>query len=89
MHVIWLPVARYGLVAERQQRVGSNAKRGSCPGQADNGDRHDGGGDYPRECHPQATEDDPEQVEKKGYEGHRDAATGEWLTRPLDRVLGL
>jgi hypothetical protein len=40
-------VARYGLVAERQQRVGGDAERGSRPGQADNGDRHDDGGDHP------------------------------------------
>src|SRR5262249_45987691 len=66
---------RYGLVAERQQRVGGDAERGSCPGQADNGDRHDNGGDDPAERHPQAAENDPQQVEKEGDEGHRDAAT--------------
>src|SRR5215831_6784583 len=68
-------VARYGLVAERQKRVGGDAERGSCPGQADNSDRHDHGGDYPAERHPQAAADDPEQVEKERDEGHRDAAT--------------
>jgi hypothetical protein len=46
--------------------LGGDAERGSCPGQADNGDRHDDGGDYPTERHPQAAEDDPEQVEKEG-----------------------
>jgi hypothetical protein len=68
-------VPRYGLVAERQQRVGGDAERGSCPGQADNSDRHDDGGDHPAERHPQAAADDPEQVEKEGDEGHCDAAT--------------
>jgi len=72
-------VARYGLVAERQQRVGGDAERGSRPGQADNSDRHDDGGDHPAERHPQAAADDPEQVEKEGDEGHRDAATDDAL----------
>src|SRR5262249_43887801 len=68
-------VPRYGLVAEWQQRVGGDGERGSCPGQADNSDRHDDRGDHPAERHPQAAEDDPEQVEKERDEGHRDAAT--------------
>src|SRR5262249_27992981 len=68
-------VARYGLMAEGQQRVGGDAERGSCPGQADNSDRHDDGGNHPAERHPQAAEDDPEQVEKERDEGHRDVAT--------------
>src|SRR5690348_17427582 len=70
-------VPRYNLVAEWQQRVGGDGERRSCPGQADNSDRHDDGGDYPAERHPQAAEDDPEQVENERDEGHRDAATDE------------
>src|SRR5262249_52932058 len=38
-------VARYGLVAERQQRVAGDAECTADPGQADNRDPHDEGGD--------------------------------------------
>src|SRR5262249_13231935 len=53
----------------------SSRPKYSPRGTADNGDRHDDGGDHPAERHPQAAENDPEQVEKERDEGHRDAAT--------------
>src|SRR5580704_12988913 len=54
--------ARYGFAAERQQRVGGDIERRARPGDADDGDRHDGGGDDPAERHPDAAKDEPQRV---------------------------
>ena len=68
--------ARHRLAAERQERIGRDVERRPGPGQADDGDRHDHAGNHPGERHPQAAEDDPENVQEQ-----RDRAHGV-LSRP-------
>ena len=57
-------VAAHGCLTEGQQRIGGDVERGPRPGQADNGDGHDDGGDYPADRHPQAAEQNPEYVQQ-------------------------
>ena len=45
-------VARNGLLAERQQRVGRDGERGPRPGQSNNRDRHEDARDGPADRHP-------------------------------------
>ena len=51
--------ARYCFAAERQQRVRGDVERSAGPGNPDNRDRHDNGGDHPGDGHPQTAEYDP------------------------------
>src|SRR5262249_61018884 len=46
-------------------------------GKPDKGERKDTGVNPPAKRHPKPAENDPEQVEKVGDEGHRDAATND------------
>src|SRR6202035_1742964 len=57
-------VAAHRLLAERQQRIGRDIERGLRPGQADDGDAHDEAGAHPAKRHPQAAEDNPEDVQE-------------------------
>ena len=56
--------------AERQQGIDRDIERGPRPGQADDGDGHDDGGDHPAERHPRAAEQNPEDVQKDGNRLH-------------------
>ena len=62
--------ARDGFSAERQQRVGRDIERRPRPGQADNSNRHDRGGDEPRDRHPDAAKEHPQEIKEKRQGRH-------------------
>ena len=51
--------------AEREQGVGRDVERGPRPGNTDDRDRHDDGGNQPAERHPRAAENDPDDIEQQ------------------------
>ena len=63
-------VTRHRFEPERKQRVSRDVERGPRPGQADDRNRHDDGGDQPAERHPCAAERDPENIQKQRDRRH-------------------
>ena len=51
--------AGHRFAAERQERVGGDVEGRACPGNPDDGDRHDDGRDYPAGGHFDTAEHDP------------------------------
>jgi hypothetical protein len=62
--------ARHRFLAERQQCIDRDVEGCPRPGDADDGNRHDDGGDRPAERHLETAEHDPEDVEQDGDGGH-------------------
>ena len=68
--VAGVDLTRHHRVAERQQGIDRDFERGARPGQADDGDGHDHRGNQPPGRHPQAAENDPQNVQEQAHRRH-------------------
>src|SRR5437762_5779466 len=57
------------LIAEGQEGEMRDVEGGAAPGNADDGDEHDEGGQKPGEPHQQSAADQPEKIERERHRG--------------------